>query len=84
MDRSWLDFTPDDAFGLVRHLAPLAHQIRFEVRHHEDEEPTFRVSCRLLGNDDTLHNLVAMEHHGIRAILDGDGTVRLGHLNYPA
>jgi hypothetical protein len=81
MDRSWLDFTPDDAGALAKRLAPLASTIRFEVRTHGEAEHTFRVSCRPLGNDDTLRDLVGLEASGVRAILDNDGTVRLGHID---
>jgi hypothetical protein len=81
-DRSWLDFTPAEAFDLAMHLAPLSSEIKFEVRLHTDEEPTFRVSCVLLGNDDVLREL-ALEAVGIRAVLDGGHAVRLGHLHWP-
>ncbi len=84
LDRSWLDFTPADAFDLATRLAPLSSKITFEVRRHGDEEPTFRVSCRLAGREDVLRELVALEAHGVRAVLDGDRTVRLGHLESPA
>jgi ATP-dependent Clp protease ATP-binding subunit ClpA len=80
MDRSWLDFTPDDACALAKRLAPLASRIRFEVRSHGEQEQTFRVSCRPRGDDTTLRGLVELEAVGIRAILDHDGTVRLGHI----
>jgi ATP-dependent Clp protease ATP-binding subunit ClpA len=79
MDRSWLDFTPDEACALAKRLAPLASTIRFEVRSHGEAEHTFRVSCRPLGNDNTLRDLVALEATGVRTVLDHDGTVRLGH-----
>jgi hypothetical protein len=82
LDRSWLDFTPADAFDLVTRLVPLSSKITFEVRRHGDEEPTFRVSCQLAGNDDVLRELVALEAHGIRAVLDRDRTVRLGHRDW--
>ncbi len=82
MDRSWLDFTPAEAFDLAMRLAPLSTKITFEVRPHAGEEPTFRVSCRLTGNDDALRELVALEAHGIRAVLDADRIVRLGHLDW--
>ena len=80
---SWLDFTPAEAFDLAVRLAPLSSEIKFEVRLHTDEEPTFRVSCVLLGNDDVLRELVALEAVGIRAVLDGGHAVRLGHLHWP-
>jgi hypothetical protein len=83
VDRSWLDFTPAEAFDLAVRLAPLSSEIKFEVRLHTDEEPTFRVSCLLLGNDDVLRELVALEAVGIRAVLDGGHAVRLGHLHWP-
>jgi hypothetical protein len=83
LDRSWLDFTPAEAFDLTMHLAPLSSEIKFEVRLHTDGEPTFRVSCRLSGNDDVLRELVALEAVGIRAVLDGHPAVRLGHLHWP-
>ncbi|HEY4897982.1 MAG TPA: Clp protease N-terminal domain-containing protein [Solirubrobacteraceae bacterium] len=83
LDRSWLDFAPAEAFDLAMHLAPLSSEIKFEVRLHTDEEPTFRVSCLLLGNDDVLRELVALEAVGIRAVLDGGHAVRLGHLHWP-
>jgi hypothetical protein len=82
LDRSWLDFTPADAFDLVTRLVPLSSKITFEVRRHGGEEPTFRVSCQLAGNDDVLRELVALEAHGIRAVLDRDRTVRLGHRDW--
>ena len=82
MDRSWLDFTPSEAFELATRLAPLSSKITFEVRRHGDAEPTFRVSARLAGNDDVLRDLVALEAHGIRAVLDGDRSVRLGHRDW--
>jgi len=83
MDRSWLDFTPQEACALAIRLAPLASSIRFEVRSHGEGEETFRVSCRPRGNDDTLRDLVALEDDGIRAVLDHDGTVRLGRIHWP-
>jgi ATP-dependent Clp protease ATP-binding subunit ClpA len=82
-DRSWFDFAPAEAFELAMRLTPLASRITFVVRRHADEEPTFRVSCRLVGDDDVLRELVALEAVGIRAVLDGDNTVRLGHLDWP-
>jgi Clp amino terminal domain, pathogenicity island component len=81
-DSSWLDFAPAEAFDLAMRLAPLSSEIKLEVRLH-DEEPTFRVSCLLLGNDDVLRELVALEASGIRAVLDGGRAVRLGHLHRP-
>jgi ATP-dependent Clp protease ATP-binding subunit ClpA len=81
-DRSWLDFTPGEAFELVMHLAKLSSRITFEVRRHGEQEPTFRLSARLLGNDTDLRELVALEAIGIRAVLDRDATVRLGHLDW--
>ncbi len=83
VDRSWLDFTPAEAFDLAMRLAPLSSEIKLEVRLHTDEEPTFRVSCLLLGDDDVLRELVALEAVGIRAVLDGGRAVRLGHLHWP-
>jgi hypothetical protein len=83
VDRSWLDFTPAEAFDLAMRLSPLSSEIKFEVRLHTGEEPTFRVSCRLFGDDDVLRKLVALEAVGIRAVLDGDRTARLGHLHWP-
>ncbi len=82
-DLSWLDFTPADAFDLATRLVPLSSKITFEVRRRGGEQPTFRVSCRLAGRDDVLRELVALEAHGIRAVLDSDRTVRLGHLESP-
>jgi hypothetical protein len=82
MDRSWLDFTPSEAFELTERLAPLSSRITFEVRRHAGEEPTFRVSAKLAGNDDVLRELVALEAHGIRAVLDWDRSVRLGHRDW--
>ena len=84
LDKSWLDFTPAEAFDLTVRLAPLSSEIKFEVRLHAEEEPTFRVSCQLLANDDVLKDLVALEALGIRAVLDGGRSVRLGHLHWPA
>jgi hypothetical protein len=82
LDRSRFDFDPADAFDLALRLAPLANRITFEVRHHVGSEPTFRVSCRLVGKDDTLRELVALETAGIRAVLDENGTIRLGHRDW--
>jgi ATP-dependent Clp protease ATP-binding subunit ClpA len=79
IDRSWLDFTPADASALLVRLAPMTSSIAFEVRRHAEQEPSFRVSCRLRGGDTDLRELVALEADGIRALLDRDGTVRLGH-----
>jgi len=83
LDRSWLDFTPTEAFDLARRLASMSSEIKFEVRLHTGEEPTFRVSCQLLGNDDVLRELVALEAAGIRAVLDRGRTAKLGHLDWP-
>ena len=83
IDRSWLDFTPAEAFDLAVRLAPLSSEIKFEVRLHPDEEPTFRISCQLLGKDDVLRELVALEATGVRAVLDRGRAVRLGHLDWP-
>jgi hypothetical protein len=83
MDRSWLDFAPAEAFELAERLAPLSNRIIFEVRPHGEGEPTFRVSCRLRGNDADLRELVALEAVGIRAGLERDSGVRLGHLHWP-
>jgi ATP-dependent Clp protease ATP-binding subunit ClpA len=82
-DRSWLDFTPAQACDLALQLAPLARSITFEVRAHGERESTFRVSCKLTGDDDVLRDLVAFEAVGIRAVLDGDRTVRLGRVERP-
>ena len=83
-DRSWLDFDPADAFDLALRLAPLASRITFDVRSHAEDEPTFRVSCRLRGKDDALRQLVALEAAGIRAVLDENGSIRLGHREPPS
>jgi ATP-dependent Clp protease ATP-binding subunit ClpA len=83
LGRGWLDFSQADAFELAARLAPLSHRIIFEVRRGRGEEPTFRVSCRLAGRDDVLRELVALEAHGIRAVLEGDRTVRLGRIEPP-
>jgi ATP-dependent Clp protease ATP-binding subunit ClpA len=83
MDRSWLDFTPSEAFELAQRLTPMSSKITFEVRPHGEQEPTFRVGCRLRGSDTDLRDLVALEADGIRAVLDRDGDVRLGHLRRP-
>jgi len=83
LDRSWLDFDPADAFDLALRLAPLSSRITFDVRPHAGSEPTFRISCRLGGKDDALRELVALEAAGIRAVIDENGTVRLGHRHSP-
>jgi ATP-dependent Clp protease ATP-binding subunit ClpA len=80
LDRSWFDFTPAEAYELASRLAPLASRITFEVRPHGQDDPTFRVSARLAGNDDLLRRLVELEEVGIRAILDSDRSVRLGRI----
>jgi hypothetical protein len=80
LDRSWFDFTPAEAYELASRLAPLSSRITFEVRPHGEQEPTFRVSARLAGDDDLLRKLVALEDDGIRAILDNDRSVRLGRI----
>ncbi len=82
-DRSSFDFTPVEAFDLAMRLVPLSSSITLEVRRHGEQEPTFRVSCQLLGNENILRELVALEATGIRAVLDLDRTVRLGHLEWP-
>ena len=81
--RSSFDFTPVEAFDLAMRLAPLSSRITFEVRSDGAEEPIFHVSCQLAGNADALRELVALEAVGIRALLESDGTVRLGHLEWP-
>jgi hypothetical protein len=81
VDRSWFDFTPAEALDLVTRLAPLSQRIMFEVRRHGEQEPTFRVSCQLVGNDAVLRDLVALESAGFRAVLDAGNTVRLRHLD---
>jgi Clp amino terminal domain, pathogenicity island component len=83
LDRSWFDFTPAEAYELASRLAPLSSRITFEVRPHGQQEPTFRVSARLAGNDDLLRKLVELEQVGIRAILDNDRSVRLGRIVAP-
>jgi hypothetical protein len=80
LDRSWFDFTPAEAYELASRLAPLSSRITFEVRPHGQDEPTFRVSARLAGNDDLLRRLVELEEGGVRAILDNDRSVRLGRI----
>jgi len=82
MDRSWLDFTPSEAFELVMRLVPTVGKIGLEVRPHGDGPPTFRLACRVLGRDDAIRDLASLEAHGIRAIFDGDRSVRLGHLDW--
>jgi ATP-dependent Clp protease ATP-binding subunit ClpA len=79
MDRSWLDFSAEEALALTRRLAALASRISLELRHHGDEEPTFRVSCELLAAKHVLRDLVSLEDDGISAVLDGGRSVRLGH-----
>lgn len=79
MDRSWLDFTAEEALALTRRLAALASKISLEVRRHGSEEPTFRVSCELLAAKHVLRDLVSLEEEGITAVLDGGRSVRLGH-----
>jgi hypothetical protein len=81
VDRSWFDFTPAEALDLVMRLSPLSQRITFEVRRHGEQEPTFRVSCQLLGNDAVLRDLVALESAGFRAVLDAGNAVRLRHLD---
>jgi hypothetical protein len=84
LDRGWFDFSQADAFDLAARLAPLSSRIIFEVRRRGGAEPTFRVSCQLAGREDVLRELVALEAHGIRAVLEGDRTVRLGRLESQA
>ena len=81
VDRSWFDFTPAEALDLATRVAPLSQRITFEVRRHGEQEATFRVSCQLVGNDDVLRDLVALESAGVRAVLDAGNTVRLRHLD---
>ncbi len=81
---SWLDLTPAEAFDLTMRLVGLASRVTFEVHRHTGAEPTFRVSCRLVGGDDVLRELVALEAVGIRAVLDRDRSVRLGRLERPS
>jgi hypothetical protein len=82
-DGSWLDFTPAEAFDLAMRLVPLSSEIKFQVRTHASEEPTFRVSCLLSGKDDVLRELVELESVGIRATLQAGHAMRLGHLQSP-
>lgn|GEM_PF-2881537 len=84
VDQSGYDFTPAEAFDLTMRLAPLSHRITFDVRSHAGREPTFRLSCRLVGRDNVLRELVALESVGVRAVLDENGTVRLAHQRSPA
>ncbi|MGH2831682.1 MAG: Clp protease N-terminal domain-containing protein [Solirubrobacteraceae bacterium] len=80
---NWLDWAPTEAFDLALALAPLASSITFEVRPQIGEQPTFRICCQLGDHSDVLRKLVALEERGIRAVLDGERTVRLGHLQPP-
>jgi ATP-dependent Clp protease ATP-binding subunit ClpA len=80
---SSFDWAPEEAFDLALALAALASRITFEVRPRTAEQPTFRVCCELGGRPDVLRELVALEARGIRAVLDRDRTVRLGHLEIP-
>jgi ATP-dependent Clp protease ATP-binding subunit ClpA len=79
-DSSAFDFTAAETSDLATRLAPLTSEIALEVRHHGDQPPTFRVSCRPLEADGTLRGLVALESAGIGAVLDGGTRVRLRHL----
>jgi ATP-dependent Clp protease ATP-binding subunit ClpC len=80
VDGGRFDFTPAEAFELAERLTRLSSRITFDVRRRANGEPTFRVSCELAGDDEVLRELVALEAHGIRAVLDRDRSVRLGHL----
>ncbi|MGD1058952.1 MAG: Clp protease N-terminal domain-containing protein [Solirubrobacteraceae bacterium] len=84
LDRSWLDFTPAEASDLALRLAPLASRITYEVRHHRGEDPTFRVTCQLVGDDGALRELVALEAVGIKVVIGRDHTVKFGHLEWPS
>ncbi len=84
MDRSWLDFTPQEAFDLAMRLVPMASKINFDVRPHGDGTPTFRIGCQVLGRDDTVRNLAALEEVGIRAIFDDGRSFRFGRLDSPS
>jgi ATP-dependent Clp protease ATP-binding subunit ClpA len=79
MDRSWLDFTAEEALMLTTRLTPLASRISLEVRRHGSQEPTFRISCELLAAKHVLRDLVSLEDDGIIAILGDRRSVRLGH-----
>lgn len=81
--RNRFDWAPQEAFDLALALARLASSITFEVRPQISEQPTFRVSCELADRPDVLRELVGLEGSGIRAVLDRDRTVRLGHLEIP-
>ena len=81
---NWLDWGAEEAFDVVLALAALASSITFDVRPQIGEQPTFRISCHLSERSDVLRKLVALEDSGIRAVLDGARTVRLGHLQPPS
>jgi ATP-dependent Clp protease ATP-binding subunit ClpA len=82
VDRLSLDFAPSEAFDLSQRLTPMCSEITFEVRPHGEQEPTFRVSCRLRGSDTDARELVALEADGIFTVLYR-GRVMLGQLRRP-
>jgi ATP-dependent Clp protease ATP-binding subunit ClpA len=77
--QSRFEFNAAVALDLATRLAPLARRITLDVCNHEAEEPVFRVSCELASGEGVLRDLVALERDGIRAIIDGQRSVKLLH-----
>ncbi len=94
MDISRFDFELDEVTSLISRLASLATTVEIEPRLHElgerdamgeihpdREEPTFRIQCRLRGDDSAMSRVVTVATSmGLETALDGDGTVRFRHL----
>ena len=92
MDISRFDFELDEIVGLIPRLTDLAQIIELEPRlHNADEsetvhslrtEPTFRISCQLSGNDQTISRLAELAIEiGVEAVLDFGRSVRLRHMH---
>jgi hypothetical protein len=91
MEISRFDFELDEIVGLIPRLADLAQIIELEPRLHgpdEDAEvhshragPTFRISCQLSGNEESVSRLAALASEtGVEAVLDFGRSVRFRHV----
>jgi hypothetical protein len=93
MDISRFDFELDEIVRLIPRLTDLAQIIELEPRlHNADEdqekahsvrtEATFRISCQLAGNDQTVSRLADLEvETGVEAVLDFGRSVRFRHVH---
>jgi len=93
MDISRFDFELDEIVRLIPRLTDLAQIIELEPRlHNADEdqekahsvrtEATFRISCQLAGNDQTVSRLADLSvETGVEAVLDFGRSVRFRHVH---